>query len=303
MDTIVSAEIRKSGTSELSTAHVAIGAAGIIWGVNYTLAKITVTEIDPLAVVLIRGVTTCLILVFFCRGFLTREFSAGKTLKTFLYLSFLGIFANQILFTTGLRRTTPSHSALIMALIPIFVLLISVTRRKESLTLFRTFGIFLSFAGIYLISLSRGFAFDLRYLTGDLITMAGAFCFSLFTVYGKDTVARFGAVRTIAVCYLFGTALFVPVCAVPAWNMDYAAVSWKAWACLGYTILGATLIAYLLWSWALEKLLASRVAAFTYVQPLIAMVSSYFILREALPPDFYLGAAMVFSGLFLAQRS
>jgi drug/metabolite transporter (DMT)-like permease len=132
--------------------------------------------------------------------------------------------------------------------------------------------------------------------------MAGAFCFALFTVFGKETVSQFGAVRTIALCYGFGTALCVPVCAVSTWTMDYAAVSWKAWACLAYTILGATLIAYLLWSRALEKLLASRVAAFTYVQPLVAMVSSYFILKEALPPDFYLGVAIVFSGLFLAQK-
>jgi drug/metabolite transporter (DMT)-like permease len=153
-----------------------------------------------------------------------------------------------------------------------------------------------------MISLGRGFTLDMRYVEGDLLTLAGAFCFSLFTVFGKEAVGRIGAVRMTALCYLFATPMFFPVCLLPAWHTDYGAVSWSAWASLGYTILGATILSYTLWYWSLKKLLASRVAAFTYLQPLIAMVASFLIFGEILPPRFFAGAAAVFAGLFLAQR-
>src|SRR5438445_12222265 len=88
---------------------------------------------------------------------------------------------------------------------------------------------------------------------------------------------------------------------VPSYRADIVRASTAAWWGVAYLILMTSVVAYLLWYWALAHLPAARVAVFTNLQPLATAVLAHFFLREHITPQFVGGAAVVISGVVMAQ--
>ena len=286
----------------LSQAAVASAfGAMFLWGLNYSFAKMAVEEIDPLAVALVRVVVATPL--FFLA--LAREGAARFTLadlKTALPLGLSGVLANQIFFITGIRRTTPSHSSLVVALLPITVLLLANRMLGERLTPMKTLGMLVALAGIVLISLGDGWTFSRETLAGDFLTFCGVCAFAYYTVAGRTLVPRFGALRASALAFLIGGAAMVPFVAPAALRQDWSAVTRSGWVGLAYVVLVGTVACYFLYYWALGRIESGKVAAFMYLQPVVAGVTSYLLLGETLRGHFLLGGAAILSGVFLAER-
>ncbi len=66
-------------------------------------------------------------------------------------------------------------------------------------------------------------------------------------------------------------------------------------------ILGSV-ISYLIYAFALTELAASRVAAFSYLQPVIATGLAIWLLAEKLTAGVVVGGALILGGLYLAER-
>src|SRR5215208_1989517 len=71
-----------------------------------------------------------------------------------------------------------------------------------------------------------------------------------------------------------------------------ASISPRAWIILGIVIAGPTVVAYLLQAWALRYADSSLVAAYTYVQPVLASFFGAMFLGEQIRPVVVLAAAM-----------
>ena len=80
-----------------------------------------------------------------------------------------------------------------------------------------------------------------------------------------------------------------------------AQASVGAWVGVAYLIAVTSVVAYLLWYWALGHLPAARVAVFSNLQPLATAVLAHFFLGEHLTPQFVGGALVVIGGVVLAQ--
>ncbi|PYT12889.1 MAG: hypothetical protein DMF51_12120, partial [Acidobacteria bacterium] len=162
-------------------AYLAAGACTLIWGSNYSIAKRLLLEVDPLAVAWVRAAAGVL---FFGLLLALRDGRGGLVdgLRRAAPLGLLGIFANQILFMTGLRRTSAAHSAILIALLPVFVLLISALGRAERISVPKIAGVMVAFGGATVIGLEHGVGLEAASATGDLLTLAGVLAFAGYTV-------------------------------------------------------------------------------------------------------------------------
>jgi len=88
---------------------------------------------------------------------------------------------------------------------------------------------------------------------------------------------------------------------VPSYRVDIARASAAAWWGVGYLILMTSVVAYLLWYWALAHLAAARVAIFTNLQPLATALLGHLVLGERMTAAFFSAAAVVIAGVLLAQ--
>ena len=118
-------------------------------------------------------------------------------------------------------------------------------------------------------------------------------------------VTTHGPLAVIAWTLIAGTAMYLPLgiasLAAPGAVHRIAHASRAAWLGVAYLILVTSVVAYLLWYWALAHLPAARVAVFTNLQPLATAVLAHFFLGEHVTPQFVGGALVVISGVVLAQ--
>jgi drug/metabolite transporter (DMT)-like permease len=296
-------QVPATARSPSASAYAAIGVTTLFWGLNYTFAKMAVGEIDPLAVALVRVmVVTPLFFLAMARGGRILRPTRSE-IRTVLPLGLTGVLANQIFFITGIRRTTPAHSSLVVALLPVVVIVLAALLLRERLTSLKVAGVLLAFSGVLLISLRQGWTFSRETLAGDLLTLCGVCAFAYYTVAGKAVIPRLGVLRTTSLVFLTGGALMVPLVLPAALRQDWSSVTSRGWLALAYVVLIGTFLCYLLYYWALARIESGKVAAFTYFQPVIAGTTSYLILGESLHGHFLLGALAILTGVYLAERS
>ena len=283
--------------------RLAAFGATLIWGFNYVIAKSVLTEIDPLAVAWVRAATAGALfpLILLLReGRLSLSWS---DLRRALPPGLMGIFANQILFVEGLQRTTPAHAAILIALVPVHVLLLSVICRQERLSLSRAGGVLVAFTGVALVALEEGLDLHAGTLAGDLLVLAGGIGFAGYTVMGKPLLRDLGSLRTTALCFMAGGAGTVLVAAPATVRQDWGAVSSASLLGLSYIVLAATIGSYLLYSYALARIDPSQVAVFAYLQPLIAALVSFAVAGDRLTASLVVGGCLVLAGVAIAERT
>jgi drug/metabolite transporter (DMT)-like permease len=76
-----------------------------------------------------------------------------------------------------------------------------------------------------------------------------------------------------------------------------------AWSGLLYQAIGVTLIAYILWYWALGTGGIARVGLFQFMQPVSGILLAWWILAENLSLIFLLASSIIMVGVILAFRA
>ena len=129
---------------------------------------------------------------------------------------------------TGLNFTSVTHAALMFAMVPIFVLVISRWTHMEALTGAKILGVLVAFGGVTVLTLPRT-PLDGSYRVGNLILLVGAVVFSIYTILAKRATVRYDALTLNVVSYLMGSLLLAPVMAVTLPGFDWGAVSTSGW--------------------------------------------------------------------------
>ena len=85
-------------------------------------------------------------------------------------------------------------------------------------------------------------------------------------------------------------------------RLDWHAVGWAGWAGMIYMAAGSSVAAYTIFYWLLRYMSASRIAAVSYLQPIVVILLSVAFLSENPTRNLLLGAALVLLGVYLAER-
>jgi drug/metabolite transporter (DMT)-like permease len=275
---------------------------------TYLFGKRALLEIPALPLGLLRFTGASLLLV----ALLLRLLPPGQRLppkrarRKLLLLSFVAVPINQGFFLYGLQLSTAAHAALLYTLTPLFVLLLAQALLGEFPGWRAAVGTTIALAGTIWVLLSRGLDLSRGPLVGDLLLLIAVVAWAIYTAEGREMVAEHGALPTIAWTIIGGTLLFLPIglgsLLSPAVRAEIVRASREAWLGVAYLIVMTSVVAYLLWYWALRHLAAARVAIFTNLQPLATAGLAHLFLGEHLTPEFLLGAFVVIGGVLLAQR-
>lgn len=283
----------------MTRAYLAISAVTVLWATNFTAGKIGTREIDPLFIASFRILATAG--VFFALLPRDQRRIRRSDLGTILPLALTGIVANHLCFATGIKLTTPSHSAILHALIPVFVATLAWLLIQERIGLLGIAGMALAVAGALIVVLGASREELRGKLVGDMLTTVGVFAFSFYTVHGRRVVATMGGMRAVALAFVFGIPFTLPLLAWGAARQDWGAVSWKGWAALTYMLVAGNLLAYSLHIYALSKLTAGRVAVFTALQPAIGIGVALLAGEDRASGPLLAGAAVALAGVVLVQ--
>jgi drug/metabolite transporter (DMT)-like permease len=201
-----------------------------------------------------------------------------------------------------LNFTTSDHSAVIIAIGPIFVLLFARVLQLEVFTAGKLLGMAISFVGVFLLETEHGSPANSPFLLGDLITFGGVLGFSAYAVLGKRIVAKYDAIAMNTFNLVASAILLMPLTIRQGAHLDWKSVSISGWLGMIYMALGSSIGAYTIFYWLLRYMSASRVAVLSYFQPVVVIVLSVIFLSEHPTRNLLAGTALVLVGVYLAER-
>lgn len=283
-------------------AHTVLSAG------TYLFAKRALLEIPALPLGLIRfaGASLTLSLLLLRLRPPGQRLPPRRAVRKLLLLAFVAVPLNQGFFLYGLQLSTAAHAALLYTLTPVFVLLLAQALLGEFPGWRAALGTAIALCGTVFVLLQRGLELGRGPLLGDLLLLVAVIAWAIYTAEGRELVGEHGALPTIAWTLIGGTLLYLPLgigsLCVAANRSRLMHVSPQAWGGVLYLIFVTSVVAYLLWYWALKHLAAARVAVFSNLQPLATAVLAHFFLGEQITLPFLLGAGVVIGGVLLAQR-
>ncbi len=274
------------------------------WSSNIIAGKEALRHFDSIALAQIRvlGAAAIFAILFLASGRLKCLKLSGRDWRMMAAMGAVGIALNQLTFIGGMARTTVTHIGLLVALGPIMVLVIAVVMKLEPLTSWKIAGMLTAFAGVAILTLARSAGGEGRHLYGDLIELSSVAVFSIYMVLMKEVANDFDGLTINTLTYVMGAVMMLPFCARSVLSTQWGAVDFKAWAGLVFLVLFGSVLSYQLFAYVMTELAASRVAAFNYLQPVIASTLGVWMLSERLTAKVLLGGALILVGVYLTER-
>jgi drug/metabolite transporter (DMT)-like permease len=271
------------------------------WSLNFVIVKAALPYLDVWSMTSFRIILSSALMLPIYFWTPRRARFERKDIWTFIVLGFFGVVMNRGLFIVGLDYTTAGHSALIVAIGPILILLLARMMNLERITTAKVLGMALSFAGVLVLVGGDELHLQSGTWVGDLITLGGTTGFAVFTVMAKKVAGHYDTISMNTFCNLAGAIILLPLGIRQAARLDWASVAWQGWAGLAYTALISSVLAYLIYFWALKHVAASRLAAYTYAETPIAAFLAVLLLGEKLTAALLVGAALILAGVYLAE--
>lgn len=284
-------------------AHLALFTVALLYGGNYSIAKIVMDDnhIQPLGFILLRVITG--IFFFWLFHFLfIKERIQKKDLPLMILCGLFGVAINQMFFFSGLKLTTPINASLIMTTTPMLVLIISAIVIKEKITSRKILGILIGASGaILLITYGKQIQFNKGQILGDLMIFTNAVSYAIYLVIVKTLMNKYSPLTVIKWVFTFGIIFIFPFA-----YKDLGAVAWntfdtKIWSAIFYVLIGATIFAYFLNAYALKLVNPSMVSIYIYLQPLLASLIALSLGKDQLTLEKIIAAVLIFLGVYFVS--
>ncbi len=275
----------------------------VIWGVNFAFVKYALADFSPLSFTVLRFFLAALFLV---SVMLVNREPLGmepRDLRAVFTLGFIGITLYNILFMEGLNYTTASNSALFISSSPLFAALILAVKNRARINARIVAGLLLSTSGVFLIIRSRpgGLSFSRSDLAGDLLTIAAAAFWALYTIKAKPLLKKYSAIKVTAYSMAAGTVLLLPVGGYELLHQPWSLVPLRSWAAFSFSTFVSGGIAFTLWYQGVKTIGITRTVVYHYIVPFVAVLFAALFLGERITFLQLIGGSAILAGVYLVQ--
>ena len=296
-----------TSAADSSSRRLMILAAGVfavfLWGATPVVTKFAVNGVDPLAVALLRTLLAAVIALPMILWARLRAPLSGRG-RLFLPVSALGGFVIfPLLFTLGVERTSATHAALILALLPI--LTGAIAKALERTWPAKTWwtGSAIAFLGtLLLVALRHEDSGQEAALLGDVLILVSCLGASAGYVAGARAGQEAGTWAVTFWGILIGGLVLLPFVPAALAMEDLRGVSADLWLAVLYLALASSIVAYAAWYWALGRGDTAQVGQLQFAQPLVGLALAALFLAETLTWGLLVAAAMILCGVFIVQR-
>lgn len=282
--------------------HLTAVAVVSIWGMTFVSTKYLLNSgLSPVGIFLARfiiayaGILVISHKKLFCNS-LKDELMA-------LLIGLSGGSAYFIVENIALEKSTASNVSLIVCTAPIFTLLISSFIDRTRLSFKVLAGLLVSMSGVAVL-LFRGAGHIGFNPAGDLLALLGALLWSLYTIMLGYMMKRYSSSFITRKTFFYGTLTALPLLLLNDISADTGRLM-KTDVILNLLFLSvvASLVCYFVWGRVIRKLGSVRTCNYLYINPVAAVLASVLFLGEDLTPMLLLGMALVFSGIYVSQKT
>lgn len=284
-------------------AHTALFVVALIYGANYTVAKVVLDDdlLHPMAFISLR-VMAGIVAFWLLHALWVKERVQRSDLLRLVLCGIFGVALNQSLFFIGLDYTTPINASLIMTTTPVLVLVASAIMLNETIQSKKVAGILLGMAGaVVLIIYGKKFAFNKNGWFGDLLVFINASSYGLYLVLVKPLLVRYHPLTVVKWVFLIGSLGVLPFGLPELMQTPWQTFTPHVWLAIAYVLVCTTVLAYLLNAWAMQSVSPTLVGIYVYLQPLLATLIALLVGKDVLAWPKIVAGVLIFTGVWLVS--
>ena len=261
----------------------------ILLGFGFVIAKPAMQYFPPYLLMGLRFTIPALILVWW--------FPIPKGLFLDLFkVSFIGSTLQYGLTYTGLNIIDASSAVLLIQLEVPFGIVIAFFLLKEIPSIKNIIGLGIAFIGVFILMGAPNL--EGKFI-GILLTLSGAFTWSLGAVMAKPISKKIGAFALMTWLCVFSGPVLILVSAIFNGNpIQYIlSANFYSWLTVVYLGLFMQPAAYGAWYYVLSKYPVNKVMPVLLLLPMVGLITSIFLLGEEPPKQVFLGGTIIVFGV------
>lgn len=270
----------------------------IIWGLSWSIYKMALDYTPPILFAgmrsLLGGALLALVLWPTWKRIKWRENWKAYSISALL---------NAVLFyglqTAGLQYLPGGLFSVVVYFQPVLIGIFAWLWLGEKMTFFKISGLLLGFLGILVISADS--LTGTISMTGLLMALLAALSWALGVIYVKKIGTRVDSMWMVALQFVIGGAVLMAVGSVfengadITWNIQYL-------LSLGFGATFGVPIAFVIYFHLMNHGEASKVAAFTFLVPLIAVLAGAVFMDEDVTGTLAAGLVLIVLSIYLVNR-
>jgi drug/metabolite transporter (DMT)-like permease len=280
-------------------AELALAFCTLLWGSTFVVVKNSLDHSSVFVFLALRFTLAGICMVLFrprvFRVLQRDEIFAGVRLGFFMFCG----YAFQ---TAGLRYTTASNSGFITGSSVVLVPLILALFWGKRVTAWVYFGTIAAAAGLYFLTVPLTGVAHLN--RGDVLTFFAAISYAVHIIlvgeYAREHSAAALSVLQVLACAALAWLTSLGAYAI-RWQPMYLRSTSQLWIGIAICAVFATAIAFSLQLWAQQYTSPSHAAIIFTLEPVFAVITSYYLLSERLGSRSFVGAALVLAGILAAE--
>lgn len=284
-------------------AYFALALVCIVWGVSWVGTKEAVRFMPPFQMVGIRQILAGLayVLFFMLRG---NKMPRKQEWYPILFLSILNFMISNGLATWGVKLTTAGLSAIIGAIFPLWLVIILAIRGSNRIPPLAWLGICIGFTGVCVVFYEHLHElFNLSFLGGILLGLIASLAWAYGTIYTKEYAINFNPYHSIGWQMLISGVMLNIIAYITGDVIPLKEVKLYTWGAILFLVVVSSIIAFVAYLYALQKLPTGLVSVYAYINPLVAVISGSLFTGEPLTMLIITGSLITLTGVYIVNRA
>jgi len=286
----------------LTLKYLLIIFAVIFWGSSFIATKVALKELSPETIISLRLIIASVFL-FVTAIVYKKDFSINlKSHGIIFILALIAVF-HLMIQVIGLKYTTASNTGWIIGTAPIFMAILAAIVFKEKIGLLKISGIIIAMFGLLLL-IGKGNItnVDLIENKGDLLVLASAFTWGVYSMVNKKISLSYSPLMTILYLFIMMAIIIIPLNLNAVSVNSVVHLSLNGWISILFLGLFCSGIAYVIWAYSLRDLESAKVGAFLYFEPLVTVLAAWVLLSESITVLMIFSGAIITLGVVLVNK-
>ena len=273
-----------------------------LWAGNFIVVKGALGTLPPVGFTALRyGLASLSLLVLMRWRDGTIQLPHGD-IRSIAVLGIIGVGIYQIVWVVALQTIPAGDSALLIATTPVMTALLAMATGADSPNRVKLVGAIVSFLGVATVIVA-GQGLNLgASVGGDLLTLAAAACWAIYTVRGATILRRQTALMTTTWAVVAGTLFMAPIGIAQMATADLSAIGPSMVLSVIYAGTLAAGVPNVVVFHGVKLLGPTRISALQTLVPALAVVLAVIFLGEPIRPAQIIGGVIILAGVALLRR-
>ena len=283
--------------------YFALLALCFLWGTTYLAIRIGVKSFPPFLFSGIRYLISGLAILLWFYFKKDVEWPNWQELKRIIVTGLFIFVGGNLFLVLAEQSVTSGMAALVNSSFPIWIVLITrIWNPEEKISKLSIIGILIGFVGQWLIFYEQLFLLSNgAYLLGFVLLIVGLINGSLGSVYMKKFPVKINSVLNaglqMMICGSITTTLGLLM--GEGHKITFDATGWYA---LFYLVIAGSILGYSLFVYAMDRLPATIVSVYAYINPIVAIWLGLVILNEPISTKTLIAIGITLVGVFIVNK-